>query len=84
MTASVPGLTVTNTSSQKTNLTNLIGTTIEDGLLKAVISSPAPIGIQSALKEAISVSTDQMTAALRQATNADRAGSVQSALKTEQ
>ena len=84
MTASVPGLTVTNTSSQKTNLTNLIGTTIEDGLLKAVISSPAPIGIQSALKEAISVSTDQMTTALRQATTADRAGSVQSALKTDQ
>ena len=49
MTSSVPGLTVTNTSSQKTNLTNLIGTNIEDGLLKAVISSGAPSGIQNAL-----------------------------------
>jgi len=84
MTSSVPNLTVTNTSSQKTNLTNLIGTNIEDGLLKAVISSGAPSGIQNALKESISATTDQMAEALRQSTTADRAGTVQLALKTDQ
>ena len=84
MTSSVPGLTVTNTSSQKTNLTNLIGTNIEDGLLKAVVSSGAPSGIQNALKESISATTDQMATALRQSTTADRAGSVQLALQTDQ
>lgn len=84
MTASVPGVTVTNTSSQKASLSTLIGSNIQDGLLKAVISSGAPSGIQNALKESISATTEQMATALRQSTTADRAGTVQSVVSTDQ
>lgn len=67
MTSSVPGVTVTETSSLTSEISTLTGKTASNGFLKSVTTSVSPKGIQQTLKNTTSANTSQINRVLKEA-----------------
>ncbi len=66
VTDAVPGITVKKTSSQKSSISTLTGTTAEDGLLNATVCTANPNGIKAALTGPIGATANATKDALKE------------------
>lgn len=67
MTASVPGVTVTESSSLTSEISTLTGKSASNGFLKSVTTSASPKGLQQTLKNATSANQSQINNLLKKA-----------------